>query len=125
MIIRRVICAATIAMALGHKLRLLLSFFFSSKRRHTSYIGDWSSDVCSSDLFTAYGEGYGHVMFLNIKELVKPVSIGPGISGGGFDDLALRAGIDNARKQGGTVRSEERRVGKVHRIMMLRYVETR
>src|SRR5262250_3731561 len=28
--------------------RLLL--FFSSRRRHTRYIGDWSSDVCSSDL---------------------------------------------------------------------------
>src|SRR5437762_4790805 len=26
-------------------------FFFSSRRRHTRYIGDWSSDVCSSDLF--------------------------------------------------------------------------
>src|SRR5437764_8771985 len=26
------------------------SFFFSSRRRHTRYIGDWSSDVCSSDL---------------------------------------------------------------------------
>src|SRR5437762_4516600 len=25
-------------------------FFFSSRRRHTSYLGDWSSDVCSSDL---------------------------------------------------------------------------
>src|SRR5437763_1374421 len=24
-------------------------FFFSSRRRHTRYIGDWSSDVCSSD----------------------------------------------------------------------------
>src|SRR5437763_602588 len=29
---------------------VLLSFFFSSRRRHTRYIGDWSSDVCSSDL---------------------------------------------------------------------------
>src|SRR5437762_189849 len=28
----------------------LCSFFFSSRRRHTRYIGDWSSDVCSSDL---------------------------------------------------------------------------
>src|SRR5437879_7629301 len=28
----------------------LLIFFFSSRRRHTRYIGDWSSDVCSSDL---------------------------------------------------------------------------
>src|SRR5437763_8658723 len=25
-------------------------FFFSSRIRHTRYIGDWSSDVCSSDL---------------------------------------------------------------------------
>src|SRR3712207_7888084 len=25
-------------------------FFFSSKRRHTRYWRDWSSDVCSSDL---------------------------------------------------------------------------
>src|SRR5437762_5971374 len=28
-------------------------FFFSSRRRHTRYIGDWSSDVCSSDLVSA------------------------------------------------------------------------
>src|SRR5437879_7930866 len=28
----------------------MLFFFFSSRRRHTRYIGDWSSDVCSSDL---------------------------------------------------------------------------
>src|SRR5437879_2001873 len=28
-------------------------FFFSSRRRHTRYIGDWSSDVCSSDLAAA------------------------------------------------------------------------
>src|SRR5437762_5393511 len=28
----------------------ILFFFFSSRRRHTRYIGDWSSDVCSSDL---------------------------------------------------------------------------
>src|SRR5437763_3795290 len=26
-------------------------FFYSSIRRHTIYIGDWSSDVCSSDLY--------------------------------------------------------------------------
>src|SRR6476469_10882687 len=25
-------------------------FFVSSRRRHTRYIGDWSSDVCPSDL---------------------------------------------------------------------------
>src|SRR6266496_6491451 len=26
-------------------------FFFSSRRRHTRSLRDWSSDVCSSDLF--------------------------------------------------------------------------
>src|SRR3989454_9135688 len=28
------------------------SFFFSSRRRHTRLQGDWSSDVCSSDLWS-------------------------------------------------------------------------
>src|SRR5690606_39378490 len=27
-------------------------FFFSSRRRHTRFSRDWSSDVCSSDLMT-------------------------------------------------------------------------
>src|SRR5256885_13148316 len=30
-------------------------FFFSSRRRHTRLQGDWSSDVCSSDLGAAVG----------------------------------------------------------------------
>src|SRR5256885_5587070 len=30
-------------------------FFFSSRRRHTRLQGDWSSDVCSSDLSTSPG----------------------------------------------------------------------
>src|SRR5699024_11637344 len=29
----------------------VFSFFFSSRRRHTRSKRDWSSDVCSSDLF--------------------------------------------------------------------------
>src|ERR1039457_1186132 len=29
---------------------VLVGFFFSSRRRHTRLQGDWSSDVCSSDL---------------------------------------------------------------------------
>src|SRR2546426_8892577 len=29
---------------------LFFFFFFSSRRRHTRLQGDWSSDVCSSDL---------------------------------------------------------------------------
>src|SRR5437016_11570718 len=28
----------------------MLFFFFSSRRRHTRLVSDWSSDVCSSDL---------------------------------------------------------------------------
>src|SRR5256885_1853911 len=31
----------------------MVSFFFSSRRRHTRLQGDWSSDVCSSDLRAA------------------------------------------------------------------------
>src|SRR5688572_7289996 len=33
------------------------AFFFSSRRRHTRFDCDWSSDVCSSDL----GSGHGRV----------------------------------------------------------------
>src|SRR5688500_19142679 len=29
---------------------VIIVFFFSSRRRHTRLQGDWSSDVCSSDL---------------------------------------------------------------------------
>src|SRR5205814_2646222 len=35
-----------------------LFFFFSSRRRHTRCLSDWSSDVCSSDLILA-GHEYG------------------------------------------------------------------
>src|SRR5256885_13055904 len=41
-------------------------FFFSSRRRHTRLQGDWSSDVCSSDLAEA---GFGGN--LNAFELMK------------------------------------------------------
>src|SRR5690348_18094375 len=32
-------------------LHIVCLFFFSSRRRHTRWTGDWSSDVCSSDLY--------------------------------------------------------------------------
>src|SRR2546430_17373486 len=32
----------------------VIFFFFSSRRRHTRFDCDWSSDVCSSDLFEPY-----------------------------------------------------------------------
>src|SRR5690606_40050238 len=35
--------------------------FFSSRRRHTRFSRDWSSDVCSSDLITAMSYAVPHV----------------------------------------------------------------
>jgi hypothetical protein len=52
--------------------------------------------------FEGYGEGFGHVLLLNINKLIVPVSIGPGITGGGSDGAPLRPGIDEAHRQGGT-----------------------
>src|SRR5215831_19881189 len=37
-------------------------FFFSSRRRHTRCLSDWSSDVCSSDL-----GGVSHVESFDVK----------------------------------------------------------
>src|SRR5690606_15827903 len=38
-----------------------LGFFFSSRRRHTRFSRDWSSDVCSSDLgHPQSSTGYRH-----------------------------------------------------------------
>src|SRR5256886_8812327 len=39
--------------------RSVIGFFFSSRRRHTRFDCDWSSDVCSSDLAQAAGPGAG------------------------------------------------------------------
>src|SRR5437762_14331308 len=60
-------------------------FFFSSRRRHTRYIGDWSSDVCSSDL--------------PIRETAASSTSPP----------SRRLSIRSAARR---CRSEERRVGK-------------
>ena len=35
---------------IGRLITIFTFFFFSSRRRHTRCICDWSSDVCSSDL---------------------------------------------------------------------------
>jgi hypothetical protein len=50
-----------------------------------------------------YGEGFGHVMFLNIPKLILPVSIGSGIMKTGTDGIPLQRGINQARRDGGTV----------------------
>src|SRR5256885_5565503 len=46
-------------------------FFFSSRRRHTRLQGDWSSDVCSSDLGTSCWGGEG-VVKKHLKRLPAP-----------------------------------------------------
>src|SRR5438270_2508988 len=49
-------------------------FFFSSRRRHTRFDCDWSSDVCSSDLFFANFTDLGHTGWLSHRLLtVLPV----------------------------------------------------
>src|SRR5207249_9737798 len=75
------------------------SFFFSSRRRHTRSKRDWSSDVCSSDLF-------GRVV-RKIRE-AKPDA-----------DFQLRPigkrfwkFVWEVMLQAKVIRSEERRVGK-------------
>lgn len=53
--------------------------------------------------FTAQGQGFGHVMLLDIKQLILPVSIGQGIMKTGTDGLPVQRGIDQARRDGATV----------------------
>lgn len=52
--------------------------------------------------FTGFGQGYGHVMLLNIQKLIQPVSIGPGIMKTGTDGIPLTRGIQQARTDGAT-----------------------
>src|SRR5256885_14685273 len=66
-------------------------FFFSSRRRHTRLQGDWSSDVCSSDLFR-----------LQIASALFEI----GACEGALDVLSKLEIPDR------NSRSEERRVGK-------------
>src|SRR2546427_1434038 len=40
-------------------IRCVDCFFFSSRRRHTRFDCDWSSDVCSSDLENSIAGGFG------------------------------------------------------------------
>src|SRR3712207_4460983 len=42
-------------LAVCYLLQRIIGFFFSSRRRHTRYWRDWSSDVCSSDLDVDHG----------------------------------------------------------------------
>src|SRR5207248_6820728 len=91
---------------------LLLFFFFSSRRRHTRSYGDWSSDVCSSDLFHAqYGlekvaAGDMTAICVFAGSFMRPVGGALADRFGGSRVLTLLYGAV------GCLRSEERRVGK-------------
>src|SRR5690348_18167417 len=81
-------------------------FFFSSRRRHTRWTGDWSSDVCSSDLKPDYPTEalpYGIEATTIVK--VTIAAAGDVVSAQTVKwRLAFEREIDD--------RSEERRVGK-------------
>src|SRR5690349_24901034 len=81
-------------------------FFFSSRRRHTRSLRDWSSDVCSSDLVIAGG------LFGDVEQtLVEHVH-----------ELPREALEDHLLSYSG-LRSEERRVGKECRSQWAPYDE--
>src|SRR2546430_11805997 len=44
---------------------MVFFFFFSSRRRHTRFDCDWSSDVCSSDLYVE--TVFGRRLYLRIS----------------------------------------------------------
>src|SRR5437762_5709118 len=101
-------------------------FFFSSRRRHTRYIGDWSSDVCSSDLldfteFTLGGTGIGTgATQLQINSGVRPQVLADGktvryyVAGVPTDESQVKIGRASCRERGtrsvaaGTLRSKAR-----------------
>ena len=49
------------------------------------------------------GEGYGHVMMLDLQQLIRPVSLGPGIMASGTDGQPLQRGIRAARNSDATL----------------------
>src|SRR2546430_12244542 len=50
---------------------LVCFFFFSSRRRHTRFDCDWSSDVCSSDL-SRWGLGEWDFLLRDLQRRLAP-----------------------------------------------------
>src|SRR5438034_3524810 len=80
---------------------LFFFFFFSSRRRHTRSLCDWSSDVCSSDLYAPSEGTPKHPLFASASRSASTAARA---------DLIVPA-----------ERSEERRVGKECRSRWSRY----
>src|SRR5438034_4519907 len=55
----------------------LFFFFFSSRRRHTRSLCDWSSDVCSSDLFNVIERGGVRVAVIGLALPATPETTSP------------------------------------------------
>src|SRR5207248_4429127 len=80
-------------------------FFFSSRRRHTRSYGDWSSDVCSSDLPPAQG----HKPAIDFERIVEPLKQQGNQEGRKASHFLKEVTL---RREYLLRRSEERRVGK-------------
>src|SRR5699024_12166898 len=81
-------------------------FFFSSRRRHTRSKRDWSSDVCSSDLFAK-----DTTEFETLAELRADVKAKLEEQAKNAADAEMRNALVE-KVSANTERSEERRVGK-------------
>src|SRR5437899_8218761 len=89
-------------------------FFFSSGRRHTSCLSDWSSDVCSSDVLMI---PILIAMLLDDarKNILAEIVAGLGVLGIGDEDRDHEVSVEYIDAHGAVDRSEERRVGKESR----------
>src|SRR5256886_13512785 len=95
-------------------------FFFSSRRRHTRFDCDWSSDVCSSDLFAdpvlaGDGAAGGDTDFQNLegeREGGVFLPVDSAIVQNQRMEIAVASVKNVGNAQAVFSRSEERRVGK-------------
>src|SRR5258705_7476696 len=85
------------------------AFLFSSRRRHTRCLSDWSSDVCSSDLpVRAERDRDAHLAVDHVvQEAVARVVVLGRVAAEAF--LREQVAVERLQPHG---RSEERRVGK-------------
>src|SRR5690606_40073658 len=92
----------------------LCCFFFSSRRRHTRFSRDWSSDVCSSDLGRVQSVGMRPLLLYLCLALafVTPLSAQTPLADLPPISLDNAAQLQPLARIGRGVRSEERRVGK-------------
>src|SRR3712207_7646180 len=84
-------------------------FFFSSRRRHTRYWRDWSSDVCSSDLLIAAALALASLASFSPAAAQKKGAVPK------RPKLQFTTDTNDAiayYRLGEQMRSEERRVGK-------------